>query len=349
MPGFVNHTARILAAGLLVFSWGCSLIDEDRSDCGADVRLDYELQLVTNRDAELQAQLGRPEDAALSAALRQYLDAVFTDIGHDITLSFYDLEPDDTRRLQEQHIMDAAQASYTLYLPVQEYLHQAVANLQDNGPVQLRNDEYGHMAALVQEPSDTTLTQRTGLFTGLLPLEVLREVGARQFDVKLHMVNCATALVLDTTGVNVKDVRVFASGFATHYFLADGYYAFTQGCIMRPSRVNFSEKDGKRLCFATVNFPSHEPDGTRSVTETEEPFRSEGGEESLWQLTVYVELADGSVTRSILDVFKPVRPGQLKIILAHLREDGSATTGDPSVGVSVTTQWNQGFHQNIPL
>ena len=56
----------------VVFS-GCSVIDEDLSDCGEELkelRLDYDLHLVTNLNIELQKEFDSQVDAGILKALR---------------------------------------------------------------------------------------------------------------------------------------------------------------------------------------------------------------------------------------------------------------------------------------
>ena len=58
---------------------GCSMIDEDLSDCGEDLKLHYDLRLVTNLSIELQTELDRRNDANLIKALREDLAPIFSD------------------------------------------------------------------------------------------------------------------------------------------------------------------------------------------------------------------------------------------------------------------------------
>lgn len=83
----------------VVFS-GCSVIDEDLSDCGEELkelRLDYDLHLVTNLNIELQKEFDSQVDAGILKALRNYLSPIFTDYAHDLDLSFYDHQGDFAR------------------------------------------------------------------------------------------------------------------------------------------------------------------------------------------------------------------------------------------------------------
>ena len=116
-----------LMMGALALS-SCSTIDDDLSNCANDFELDYELRLVTNMTTELQTQLNTETDVSVATALRTYLSDIFTDFAHDVDLSFYDTEGDSLRLQHDEHVMDANQASYTLNLPMRQYMHLAAAN-----------------------------------------------------------------------------------------------------------------------------------------------------------------------------------------------------------------------------
>ena len=136
----------IWCMALLTSVTGCSVIDEDLSDC-VDVepekqaQLDYELRLVTNMTTELTTQLTTQTDLRLADALKKHLDNIFTDFAHDVDLSFYDTQGDYARIQHDEHFMDANQASYTLNLPMRHYMHLATANILDNESVTLENDD----------------------------------------------------------------------------------------------------------------------------------------------------------------------------------------------------------------
>lgn len=339
---------------------GCSLIDEDQSDCGKDLGVNYELQLVTNVSTELQAKLGMSTEVSLSASMRTHLGSVFTDHADDVDLSFYDVVGDSLRLHHEQHQMDASRSSYTLMIPVRKYMHLAIANVMENGPVRLVEDETCHSATLLQEEADTVDSHRTGLFTARLPMDIMEGVD-QQFDVHLYMANCATGLVLDTTAIHVKDIRVLATGFADSFSIADSVYHYRPGVVVRADKVEPDEESNEReVCFTAVSFPTRdvvetpkeeEPD-TRVVIETDDFVEEEYDTEPVWQFHVFVTLYDGSITRTVLNVFKSVKAGQLMILKGRLR----AGTGgvevddkDHTVAASVSVDWKEGLNIDVPL
>lgn len=338
---------------------GCSLIDEDQSDCGKDLGVNYELQLVTNVSTELEAKLGMSTEVSLSSSMRTHLGSVFTDHADDVDLSFYDVVGDSLRLHHEQHQMDASRTSYTLMIPVRRYMHLAVANVMENGPVRLVEDGTCHSATLLQEEADTVDSHRTGLFTARLPMDIIEGVD-QQFDVHLYMANCATGLVLDTTDVHnvVKDIRVLATGFADRFSIADSLYHYRPGVMVRAEKVAPSEESNEReVCFTAVSFPTRDVVETpkeddlasKMVIETDDFVESEMATEPVWEIHVLVTLNDGSVTKTVLKVYKSVKAGQLMILKGRLRRDGGAHVDDPTVGVSVSLDWKQGMVIDVPL
>ena len=338
---------------LLLFA-ACSMIDEDQSDCGKEAKIDYELRLITNMTLELETQLDMKIDVDVKDALKDYLKDIFTDFAHDVDLSFYDTQGDSIRLQHDQHIMDANQQSYTLLLPMREYMHLAAANLVNNPQVSLADDERCHPSKLLQQAADTINPHTTGLFTARLPMDV-KDNEDQSFHVKLYMANCAAALVLDNQGYDTQGMQVFTSGFASGFNINDSTFTFGKPSVVKTDELNV--KNDRQQCFCSVNFPSREPETTRTVIETEEPFIAQEDENSLWEFQVYVPdpssaqtRAGRKITRTTLRLKKPLRAGQLRIIRGRILKDGSVTTTNvKEVSVSVTLDWKPGgeYHPNI--
>jgi len=346
-----SHTFLILAAvaAALVLK-GCSLVDENLTDCEQDHLLNYELRLVTNMSTEISTELETTvaTDMELSAAtaLRDYLKNIFTDFAHDVDLSFYDVVEDSVRLHHEAHIMDANQSSYTLYIPVRRYMHTAVANVADNQLVSLEEDDYCHKGRLHQVVADSVRSHNTGLFTARLPMDVLEDVD-QTFNVRLYMANCASALVVDTLGSHIRDLKVHLTGFATDFNVCDSTYRFQYTSIVKSEKLALSAPGG--LCFVSVNYPSRDTRPTKSVIETTDPFISENAANALWQIRVYSTLPDGTVTETKLGVSKPLRAGQFKIIKVKALPNGSVQPDDPDVAMSFELDWQEGQDHEIDL
>lgn len=338
----------ILAAASL---FACSLVDEDLRDCETDYNLDYELRMVTNMTTELKTELSLAADLHISQALEAYLKDVFTDYAHDVDLSFYDVVRDeaagDSLRLHhEAHIMDANQSSYTLYIPIRRYMHLAVANIEDNGLVTLENGGLCHASSLSQVIRDTIGCHRTGLFTARLPMDI-KQGQDQEFNVSLYMANSATSIVIDTTGSGVRDIRVVATGFATGFNICDSTYLFPYTPIVKADKIALTEPG--KLCFATVNFPSRSLADVKSVIDADDPFVSEEAEGSLWRYKVYTVMANKKVNETVLGVFKPLKPGQFKIIQVKVLPNGAVQPDDPAIGVSITMDWTPGLDHEVHM
>lgn len=342
-----------LAATALLMLQACSVIDDDLGQCDTGYRLDYELQLVTNMTTELQTELTTQTDLSVANALRTHLGSIFTDHAHDVDLSFYDTQDDSLRLYHDSHVMDAAQASYTLFLPMRRYMHLTAANVVDNPVVELHQDEACHQAVLQQASADTVPSHTTGVFTARQHMDVLEGV-SQHFDVHLYMANCAAALVVDTVGSGIRHLTVTTAGFATAFAVADSLYRFAAPSpVVRAQQVDTGTTGGP-MTFCSVNFPSAEtapaaPAPTRTVIETTDPFTATGQGSGLWQYQVCATCADGTVTRSELSVQTPLRAGQLKVVKAKVRSNGALGTDDQTVAVSVQLDWNAGGSHDITL
>ena len=339
---------RLIGILALILASGCCLVDEDLSGCPDKLVVEYEMHLVTNVQMEIGSALNLVTDTPVVNALRKSLKGIFSDHAHDVDLSFYDTRNDSLRLQHDRHIMDANQASYTLHLPMREYMHLAAANLEKNGDVVLERDEKCHAAALVQNVGDTILSHRTGLYSARLPMEIM-EGKDQEFDVKLYMANCASALVLDTLGSGIRDIKVFASGFATGFNLADSTYHFEHSPIVKADKVTVEDDPDAMLCYAAVTFPSRDVQLSKVRIDTDDEDVTVEAAEALWTYRVYVLLADGSVTETILGVKVPLRPGRLKVVKGVVLEDGSCVSCVPYVGASVALQWNEMPIQDVPL
>lgn len=321
-----NIIEWILGATLLVNLAACSTIDEDLSDCGEDFEMEYELQLITNIETELQTELVTGRELLVADALRNHLANIFTDVARDIDLSFYATNKEAALQYHKSDLMNDNEKTYTFSLPAQDYRHLALANLQNNSVVSVTGGEQSATQTLVQKQGETIESHETGLFTAREDMKV-KEGEDQTFHVDLYMANSATALVIDNPrGVEVKDIQVYATGFATAFNVNDSTYTYVDNPPMVHAQ-QVSTGVGDMLCFCTVNFPSRD----KAV-----------GEEPLWQYVVYVTLADGSVTQSVLSLKEPLMAGNLKIVKTYLQADGSLQPDNTLVGVSVTLDWKQG-------
>ena len=339
---------------ILVSAAGCCLVDEDFSECPDELFINYEMRLITNEQTEINTVLGQDADNPAAAALRDYLKDIFSDLAHDADFSFYDVGAPRPVLEHFSDVIDASQASYTLHIPAREYMHLTAANIQDNTQVILQGEDLCQTSRLLQSSGsgnpEVVAPHTTGLFTARLPMDFQTNV-SRTFNVNLYMANCATALVVDNTAEGtpeITDFKAFTTGFASSFNIADSTYVFDSMPLVKADHIPV--EGGAESLYATVQFPSKDPHPkSKVVIETTDPFISDYAKDMLWEWIVYVTLPNGSVTESRLELYQPLRAGQLKIIRARIGQDGILYTDDTSVGVSVTLDWLQGGSHVIPL
>ena len=352
----------LLGWTMLVLS-ACGQINDDLSNCEPiqpeeQFELNYELKLVTNMTTELKTQLNTVTEIEVGNALKDRLKGIFSDFARDVDLSFYDVAIDSIRLHHESHVMNDSTGSYTLNLPMREYMHLASANIVDNSLVSIKYDDRCHTACLSQIVGDTIDSHETGLYSARSNMDVLGDV-SQTFDVKLYMVNAAAALVVDTTQVKYKSFRAYARGLATEFLMADSTYVFPENSPYVRAKELVLSDTLNQVGFCMIGFPSRNPNGwwirekTENVakyqkdvpfTRTEGEIIPEGGSdgEPLWEFDAYVMLEDGSVTKTVLTITEPLLAGELKIIKARMDSKGVVEPTDLKVGVSVTLDWNEG-------
>lgn len=329
----------ILLAAMLLLS-SCSIINEHMSDCGLDNSIVYEMQVVTKVQTELQTQLNTQYEIPVAEALASNLTNIFTDKAHDIDLSFYNTK--NIREKHEQHTMDASSAQYVLYLPEHDYRHLAVANIKDAHNVSLLSSDTNPLdMRLLQQTADTIDSHNTGLFTARKILELCD--CTEEYNVDLYMANSCTALVVDTAGVDVKGMKMFAKDFATDFAVSDSAYHFDSNPVVRSVEMEVP-KEIHRACHYVVSFPSRDEalqlSSQKRATPTNAPTKATP--DAYYRVMAYITLPDGSITENIISVESPLLAGRLKIIKLEMKPNGSLTPVSQDVGVSVTLDWKEG-------
>lgn len=341
------HIAGCWLVGISLLA-GCSLIDEETDVCSSDYMLDYELQLVTNMSAELESQLDPKVDAPAAAALRSFLGEVFTDYARDVDLSFYGVEEDSLRLFHDSRMMNASEENYTLYIPRHKYMHLAAANLSGNSPVlSLEDSQKCHDAVLRTPVKDTIDSFSSGIFTGRLPMDVQENVN-QEFDVHMYMANSACALMLDTLGSGVKDIRLCLVGMATDFQLCDSLFVPRFKQAVRTKEININEPG--YCCYAAVSFPSLNLPASKSVIETDDEDLEEGADVALWQIHAYITTEDGSVTKTVLGSRRPLKAGQFKLVRGKVFDNGVLTPGsDVFATLSIVLDWSLAMEIDVDL
>lgn len=305
-----------------------SCIDEDLSDCGVDYKINYTVLQRTNLQTEINSQLSSTAgEQAFGTQLYSALSGVFTDRAQDLAMSFYS---NNVLEHSELNTVNASSASFTIYLPILEYRHLAVANADAETVVALSGTDSPLTYSIDQPATDTIATHTVGLFAGRLPMTI--ENTSQEFNVNLYMQNCAVALYIDRNGYTATSISAYTTGMATSYAVSDSTYSFTRSQqVVRNTFISADSYYG----FYAASLPSAD-----STTDTES---------GIWQITVYATMPSGSTTRSVLHVSAPLQAGALKVITARLTEDGRIVTQASDVGVSVTLDWKPGGSHDVDV
>lgn len=358
----IRHVIRpILAVAAIAMSF-TSCIDEDLSECGKDYKANYSVQLRTNVTTEIETELTTDVEKQFGVDLSSTLENIFTDWARDLDLSFY---TDDNRLAQHDlHRMDASTASYTIYLPVRRYQNLALANTAQDQAVDIDGLDNQHTLCLRQLEGDTLQSHSIGLFSARQQMEI--EDRDQEFNVDLYMQNCTACLVLDPGNVALAEVRGCITGLASSFNVNDSIYHFDKSAPIRANELR--NQTGKLIGLYATGFPSHNtadevtadprmskmlaPQRATSLDPDDNTGATTGDDNSkpaLWQIKVYVRLANGKTTESVLSMSDPLKAGQLRIIKAAIRDDGSISSSSQNVGVSVKLDWKPGGEHEIEM
>lgn len=303
-----------------------SCIDEDLSRCGVNYTIHYVVHQQTDLRAEVAAVLSSPQEQEAAEAVETALGGVFTDLAHDLDLSFYDAHQ---LSYHERNIIDASSASFTFYLQQADYRHLTLANVIDETAVTLEGTASDLSLSVSAMASDTLSSHSRPLFSSRtdMPLEG-RETSFRSH---LYMLNSAVAVALADGSGKSPSVRGCVSGMASSFMVNDSVYAYSPLAV---TRMEQTQPQGYHVLYATT-LPS--PDNA--------PGNPDDG---IWQVKVYVTI-DDKVTENVLHVGEPLRAGSVKIIKGVIKDDGSISTESPEVGVSVTLDWKPGGDHDVEI
>ena len=308
-------------------------IDDDLSDCGKDFNLDYRIRLITNKDTEVRTVFNSEKDLYVAKAVDEELSNYFKEYAKNLDLAFYHFDKDDME-LNEVHAIEGNQASYTFYLENDKYHHLALGNIDQESSVELTGNGTSATSRLVAKGGKTLQNHHVALYTGRAELDAS---GQKELNghVDLYMANSAAVLVIDTTGYEVKEIRMVVEDVATSFNIADSTYVYDGGSIEAMQLDLSSYPDNKREAFYTYCFPSRDQ------------AMSEGA--AIWKMKVYVTLTDGSITENVLSIHEPLKAGNVEIFKSKIDEKGVLLIADASVGVSVTLNWKPGGTYNPDL
>ncbi len=309
-------------------------IDDDRDDCGYDFNLTYRVNLNTNKDEEIENKLYAPADTYVRAALQKEWDNIFRAYSKDLNISFFKLPEDNLEKQENYNDFDSHEKSYMIFLDHKLYNNIAIGNAGQETAMTLTTGDNSKSVRLQVNGATAMQNQYVGVFTGRERLEAgLTE--KNNHIVNLYQVNCAAALVLDTLDAQINSARIEVQGMAEAFNVADSTFIFKDDAIVEGRQISVSGADNHRLCYYTLNFPSHDQ------------AQKEG--DPVWRMNVYVSLPDGTTTKNELSVYARLRAGFCKIIKARALPNGALEITDTDVGASFKLDWNPGSEFNPSL
>lgn len=322
-----------MALGLMLLA-GC--INEDLSKCGVNYAVRYEMRLSATLEQALQQEFVTAQEQALAQQLRQALGRVLTDRARVMDLSFFTADAAGQLVRHERLTPDANQTSVTVYMNRADYYTVALAATEQVGATAAISgaDAYGRIT-LRQAVADTVSACPAALFMGLERLRLAD--AAAGYRVALYMVNAVPVLLVDGTGSTAHLQAAYVRGTASGIHCADSLYQYDRSAVVRTERV---EHEALTALYS-VCFPSVErADQRQNYTEAEG---------SLWEFEAYTRTADGRTVRNTLYVRQPLRAATMRVIKVKLQPDGSLTSGDPEVGVSVELDWKPGGDHDVEI
>jgi hypothetical protein len=329
----IKYTLIVLmAVGTLV---SCR-IDEDLSDCGVSYNLQYEVSLRTNVQTMIEAELTSQAEQELGKRLMEELSDFFAEYAHDVDLAFYTLDKPQSMRHHEHHVIGGKSATYSIYMPAENYRHLSVANVDvepaiEHNPVSELADNYYFESV----SGDTIDSHSIGLFSARLDMEVSGDKD-QEFNVSLYMQNAAMALVLEPAGQRPKKVEMYLTDLATGFDVNDSVYIFNEAPIVRTHEMK--DTGSSLMCLYGMNFPSRDAVARSGQRATKE--------DALWRAIVHVTLADGTVTQTELYIPDALQAGHLYILKSQILDNGAIVPSSPEVGASVELDWNAGGEYN---
>ncbi len=305
--------------------------------------MNYQLQLHTEMSVQLQTELDTEVELPVRNALQKWLDPIFSDTAKDVDLRFFSEELDELRHQIKEEINDN-RTSYTIYLPKENYMHLAVANIVSNPQVRLLGGEHAATMELYLQQQQEINSLNTGIFTARLPMHV--NDSTTEFDVHLYMITAAVALVVDPGDCSdLVSLTGSMMGSADGFSIRDSIFTYSI-----PPRINMED-------IININPPSASAGARTLMSRAEFPERLCMGVVSLpteenqtWSVTMHATLTNNRHTKTVLTVKEPLKAGTLRILKCHIASNGGLEpSGTADVGASVELDWKEGTEIEIEI
>lgn len=297
------------------------------------------MELHTEMSVQLKTELIAEADSSVRNAIEAWLAPVFTDKAKDVDLRFFTDETDEMAHQIREEINDN-RTSYTIYLPKENYMHLAVANIADNRQVQLSEGEHSTTMRLAMPQTRDVPSLNTGIFTARLPMMV-NDSTNQVFEVHLYMVTAAVVLVLDPGSCpDLVSVSGLMHGAADEFLVRDSSFTYSaQASIMMdnipvkksaPAIQRHLTADNERLCLGAVSLPTEDNKN--------------------WKIVATATLTNNRHTTTTLTVNEPLQAGTLRILQCKVYDNGEIQpVSKTGVGASVELDWDEGTVIDIEM
>ena len=333
----------ILVAAALIMG-ACDILDDDLSVCGVDCRIEYQMRLQTKMRTKVDDVLRAEDERPLADTLAKWLTPVFSNHAHDIDLTFYSTDGTDEQRHYSTESVNGQTASFTFYLPRENYNHLALVNNNMSDGLYLIGADHSVTYTIRQGSQDTLPSLTAPVYTARALIDAADQEENHTFMVDLYMTTCAVALVLDTTARKMPHITACLLGTASAFSVSDSTFHYENSRPVRCEQVN-------PQCFAVVSLPSRD-NAQQTPTRQQQPPKkyTASASTSLWQMAVYVTIPDGSVTQTVLDIDYPLQADALEIIKCTVQDDGSLVPAETThIGATVQLDWNKGSDHNLDI
>ena len=327
---FKALTAALL---LLLTLQSCSLIDDDRSDCENSFSINYQLKVVSNINLQLSEQLQTSTGSQTLATLNSYLSPILQPTTSAVHLSFFPTDGSDPIHFDRE--TQGLRTAFSLSIPADNYRHVAVIG-QEDPSIFLRDTTEARTERLSQFLNDTVDSHNHAALAGTLDMNVANNAN-QDWEIDLYPADASVAVVMKKNP-KVTRTRVFLADLATSFTPNDSTWHWEHNSLVRTDAVDITGTDSVAYCG--VAFPSRmEAPGTIDPDVA-------AAKGAVWRVVILSELPNGTTTRSVLYMAKPLKAGDIRVIRIRVNDDGGVSTSDSNVGASVTLDWKSGGEYN---
>ena len=318
---------------LLLTLQSCSLIDDDLSDCETTFSLTYELRVVSNINLQLSEQLQTGAGSRTLATLNNYFSPIMQPTASEVRLGFF--PTDGGAPVYYTRHTQGLRTAFSLSIPADNYRHVAVIG-QEDPSIFLRDTTEVRTERLSQFLNDTVDSHNHAALAGTLDMNVANNAN-QDWEIDLYPADASVAVVMKKNP-KVTRIRVFLADLATSFTPNDSTWHWEHNSLVRTDAVDITGTDSVAYCG--VAFPSRmEAPGTIDPDVA-------AAKGAVWRVVILSELPNGTTTRSVLYMAKPLKAGDIRVIRIRVNDDGGVSTSDSNVGASVTLDWKKGGEYN---